>query len=125
MKRILFILILLSIQLSNTLLVWGQRQTISFNTDWEFRRGPFEDESLPLKWDDDTRWSKVTLPHTWNNEDMQKSYKSFYEGDSYYRKQYRLPVGTEGKQLFLRFEGVGQVAELWINGEYVGMHKGG
>ncbi|MGL5683353.1 MAG: glycoside hydrolase family 2 protein [Marinifilaceae bacterium] len=125
MKRVLFLLMYLSVQFASNPFVSAQRQTISFNDGWEFRKGPFSDESVRVMSGLDSKWSEVTLPHTWNNEDMQKKYNSFYEGDCYYRKQYNVPQSMKGKQLFLRFEGVGQVAELWINGEYVGMHKGG
>lgn len=40
------------------------------------------------KWN--SKWEKVSIPHTWNNKDMQRGYNRFYEGEAYYQK-IRLP----------------------------------
>ena len=55
---------------------------------------------------------------------MQKKTNSFYAGVAYYRKHYVFPESLEGKRLFLRFEGVGACAEVYVNGYLVGTHKG-
>lgn len=71
------------------------------------------------------KWTEVTIPHTWNAKDMQVKTNSFYEGKAYYRKTYVIPETMKGKRLFLRFEGVGTCAEVYVNGYLVGTHKGG
>ena len=55
---------------------------------------------------------------------MQVKEASFYEGDAYYRKKYMFPESMKGKRIFLRFEGVGSCAEVYINGYLAGTHKG-
>ena len=55
---------------------------------------------------------------------MQKQASAFYEGVGYYRKKFTFPENMEGKRIFLRFEGVGSYAEVYINGYLAGTHKG-
>ena len=97
------------------------RDVTSFNDGWEFKKGPFAADAMQVaaKWNTD--WEKVTVPHTWN---MQKKTNSFYAGVAYYRKQHVFPKSLEGKRVFLRFEGVGSCAEVYVNGYLVGTHKG-
>ena len=100
------------------------RDVTSFNDGWEFKKGPFAADAMQVaaKWNTD--WEKVTVPHTWNADDMQKKTNSFYAGVAYYRKQHVFPKSLEGKRIFLRFEGVGSCAEVYVNGYLVGTHKG-
>lgn len=100
------------------------RDVLPFNDGWEFKKGPFADDAMKSasKWNSD--WEKVSVPHTWNADDMQKKYSDFYEGEAYYRKKMIFPDSLEGKRLFLRFEGVGACAEVYINGYLAGSHKG-
>ncbi|MBB5648781.1 glycoside hydrolase family 2 protein [Pedobacter cryoconitis] len=92
------------------------RKTISFNQDWMFSK---TNDTVQRQSD----WKKVTLPHTWNATDMQLT-KDFYEGEGQYKKQIVFGREYKDKRLFLRFEGVGQVAQVYVNQKLVGMHKG-
>lgn len=100
------------------------REVTSFNDGWEFKKGPFAKDAMQAaqKWNAD--WQAVTVPHTWNADDMQKKVSDFYEGVAYYRKKCTFPESLEGKRIFLRFEGVGSCAEVYVNGYLVGTHKG-
>ncbi|MDR1337346.1 MAG: beta-galactosidase [Tannerella sp.] len=89
------------------------RQRIAFNDGWEFKK------------DTETAWEKVTLPHTWNNIDMQTLRNNFYAGTACYRKTFRPDSALKEKRLFLRFEGVGTAAEVYVNNEPAGNHRGG
>jgi beta-galactosidase len=101
---------------THTVNAQSSRQTIAFNTSWVFKK---TNETTTQK-----DWEKVTLPHTWNATDMQET-KDFYEGEGQYKKE--ITFGNEylDKRLFLRFEGVGQVAQVYVNDKLVGTHKGG
>ena len=55
---------------------------------------------------------------------MQKKASAYYEGVGYYRKKCTFPESMEGKRIFLRFEGVGSCAEVYVNDYLVGTHKG-
>ncbi|EEC95985.1 glycosyl hydrolase family 2, sugar binding domain protein, partial [Parabacteroides johnsonii DSM 18315] len=96
----------------------------SFNSGWVFKKAPAGKElavNAP-KWE--SGWTEVEIPHTWNAKDMQVQFDNFYEGPAYYKKHYFFPVEMEGKRVFLRFEGVGAVAEVYVNGSLVATHKG-
>jgi beta-galactosidase len=90
------------------------RITLPFNVDWSFKKT--KDSAA-------TKWEKVTLPHTWNAVDMQST-KSFYEGEGIYKKDFVFGNEYKDKRLFLKFEGVGQLAEVYVNNKLVGKHKG-
>lgn len=83
------------------------RNVISFNSDWTFNDRP------------------VTIPHTWNAYDMQVRYNDFLQGANYYRKHFTPDESLKGKRIYLRFEGVGSCAEVYVNHQMVGTHKGG
>lgn len=123
MKNNLFIICIL-ILLSSVFHKVNAREMTAFNSGWEFKKGPFSENVMQdaRKWNAD--WQEVTIPHTWNAEDMQKKVSAFYEGVGYYRKKYIFPESMKGKRIFLRFEGVGSCAEVYINGYLAGSHKG-
>lgn len=100
------------------------REVKSWNSGWQFKKGPFslEPNKTVAQWND--KWEDVTLPHTWNAKDMQNVANAFYQGTSYYRKHYVFDDSYKGKRVFLRFEGVGAVADVYVNGSLVGSHKG-
>ncbi len=64
------------------------REVLPFNTDWQFKKGPFPTDAMKafVWWAG--KWESVTLPHTWNAKDMQQRSNSFYQGVAYYRKNY-------------------------------------
>jgi len=95
------------------------REVISFNTDWSFKKP----ENLPKTLHD--TWEAVNIPHTWNAEDMQVKKNSFYAGEAYYKKTFTPAALWSDKRVFLRFEGVASVADVYVNGEFAGNHKGG
>jgi beta-galactosidase len=101
------------------------REVSSFNEGWVFKRGPFATEAMQAARQWESRWDSVSIPHTWNARDMQEKVNDFYEGVGYYRKRCFFGKELEGKRVFLRFEGVGACAEVYLNGQLVGSHKGG
>ena len=118
----------------------NKRIVIPFNNDWEFRKGEndtcvYQAEILKLcldgrrtdkkegEFSDD--WEKVTIPHTWNNIDMQTQRNDFYAGAAYYRKTYTPEEDLKNKRIFLRFEGVASIAEVFVNKILADNHAGG
>jgi len=91
-----------------------------FTDGWSFIKGSFPSPGAALA---SRNWQAVDIPHTWNNEDMQKG-SPYYQGDGWYKKNFFPDAGARGKRIFLRFEGVGQVADLYVNNHWVGQHKG-
>lgn len=66
----------------------------------------------------------VTLPHTWNLDALAGTIPYLRTTADYQRKLY-VPQTWTGKRLFLKFYGVESVAHLFVNGTYVGEHRGG
>ena len=77
---------------------------------------------------DDATWSAVTVPHTWNrigNEGTQRSPDSNDgQGVGWYRLHFKAPQVAGGARYFLQFNAVGTVADVWLNGRYLGKHAG-
>ncbi len=42
----------------------------------------------------------------------------------WYRKQFKLPDEWQGKDAWLRFDGADYLADVWLNGTYLGRHEG-
>ncbi len=84
------------------------REIIDFNDNWEFKRCPFSSDHIAFNKTWDQKCSGVTIPHTWNNSDMQKRQNSFYEGEAYYKKNFTPYIDDTNKRFFIKFEGVGQ-----------------
>ncbi|MDR3117904.1 MAG: beta-galactosidase [Mediterranea sp.] len=90
-----------------------------FGDGWQFKKA----ENLPQTLNDG--WQAVTIPHTWNAEDMQRKKNIFYAGEAYYKRTYTPDTTLADKRVFLRFEGVAAVAEVYVGGTLAGNHKGG
>ncbi|MBN2009484.1 glycoside hydrolase family 2 protein [candidate division KSB1 bacterium] len=97
----------------------------SFNLEtWKFHKGDIysaENRSL------DTRqgWQDITVPHTWNADDVLTNGNFYYQGIGWYRTEFELPADRDNQRYFLRFDGVSLVTDVFINGKYLGEHKGG
>lgn len=100
------------------------RVVSSFNSDWQFKRGPFPADTRKAADIWNGKWDNITVPHTWNAMDMQVAANQYYAGLAYYRKTFSAPADGKGKRYFLRFEGVGACAEVYVNDRLVGSHKG-
>ncbi|MGM9811650.1 MAG: glycoside hydrolase family 2 protein [Muribaculaceae bacterium] len=100
------------------------REVKAFTDGWQFKKGPFSTETVTAINQWNGKWTDVNIPHTWNTTDMQSAFNNFYEGEAYYRKSFSVPESYRGKRMFLRFEGVGSCADVWLNGKLVASHKG-
>jgi beta-galactosidase len=77
---------------------------------------------------DDTRWTPIELPHTWNrigNEGTERSTLSNnVQGVGWYRLHFKPPQVAAVSRYFLQFDAVGAIADVWLNGRYLGKHAG-
>lgn len=97
------------------------RQNINFNRDWKFRLGDNTNAAMPAF--DDSEWDAVGLPHSFSEPYFASP--KFYIGYGWYRKHFSMPKKWRGKRTNLEFDGVFQVAEVFVNGRRVGRHEGG
>lgn len=101
-------------------------ENILFNDDWNFFRmdssvcmsgmqlinGTFPEQAV-----------KVQLPHTSRMEPMVVNNQ--WQGTCYYMKRFTLDDADKGLNLFLKFEGAMNVADVWLNGKHLATHLGG
>ena len=101
------------------------RQTFNFNSDWRLSSSDKVVSEMLKK-------HPVTLPHAWNEDESFKV--STYEmptGEVWYRKNFKLPENVEtavadgGKKVFIEFEGARQAAEVFLNGNRIGLSENG
>ncbi|HEX6536049.1 MAG TPA: glycoside hydrolase family 2 TIM barrel-domain containing protein [Gemmatimonadaceae bacterium] len=95
----------------------------SLDDGWRYHAG-----GLNFAWSpsvSDAAWEQVTIPHTWNAHDPFDDTESYRRGIGWYRRELRLDDDLKGKRLFLYFEGANQVADVYVNGAFVGRHTGG
>ena len=69
------------------------------------------------------------MPHTWNrigNEGVQFARVEQRAGVGWYRLRFDAPTEPKGQRhrYFLQFNAVGNVADVWLNGHYLGKHAG-
>jgi beta-galactosidase len=67
----------------------------------------------------------VDLPHTWNDKDVIDEKEGFYRGAGWYTKTIKIPTNYKDKEVFLYFEGVAMVSEVYINNKLANKHVGG
>jgi beta-galactosidase len=99
------------------------RQRVDLNTGWRFLKADASGAQNPGF--DDSAWASVAVPHTWNARDGEDGGDNYYRGTGWYRRHYTPPAGFAGRKLWLQFAGANTVADVWINGTYLGQHKGG
>ena len=120
MKKLFYIFILLFI------VGWVQAQqrvVYTINDGWKFTKGsPFEAQMTGC---DDSSWETVNIPHTWNDKDADDETPGFYRGPVWYRKQLFIDKSQEGRRAVIYFEGANQEVRFYLNGQFVGEHKGG
>src|ERR1035437_4919791 len=74
---------------------------------------------------DDSAWSVINLPHTWNNLDGENGGNNYYRGIGWYRSHYTADASYAGRRFFLKFDGAFLVTDVYLNGNYLGEHQGG
>lgn len=135
MKRNMIFFILVLLMLGNTSL-WAQqdpewdktkgscalaevtnpREIILLDKGWAYKPISSTRKDAPL--------SMVTLPHTWNANYMEGT--TLYNREMMvYKRNLEINPGMKDKRLFLYFEGVNSVADVFVNRRTVGQHYGG
>jgi beta-galactosidase len=103
-------------------LLAGGRETFDLNGGWKFIKSDVPAAAAKLY--NDSSWADVKVPHTYNGTDAQDGGANYFRGATWYRRRWRAPESTAGRQMYLRFEGVGQTAEVYVNGALAGKHEG-
>ncbi len=101
----------------------GPRHVLSMNRNWLYGGKNISGADQPGF--DDSKFAKVTIPHT----NRVFPWHSFDEKDfqfvSIYRRHFRLPAALKGRRMFVDFDGVMTASTVTINGHNLGEYKGG
>jgi len=115
-------LLLLLLSLASSVARAQPTTTQSINANWLFQKGDGTDFSraAPV-----AGWEPVSLPHTWNAADTYDDVPGYYRGAGWYKKSLYVPARSIGARVYLEFEGANQLAEVYVNGQKAGEHRGG
>jgi beta-galactosidase len=97
------------------------RESALLDSGWRFKPG--EAANAAQSDFNDSDWPAVSIPHNWGWEEAQQG-KDFYRGPGWYRRDLNPGAPQSGKRYFLRFEAASSVADVYLNGEWLGQHRG-
>lgn len=97
---------------------------MALDGDWDF---DFDDNDRG----EDERWyenkklmKRIQVPYCYQSIMSGIGDKSIHDV-VWYKKSFELPSDFKGKRIILNFGACDFISKLWINGQYVGFHKGG
>jgi len=74
---------------------------------------------------DDSAWAVKSLPAVENQMMSYEAQPEFYEDGVWYRRTFEVPDSLQGRYIKLIFYAVNYVADIWVNGQYLGWHESG
>ena len=108
----------------------NNRSTYSFNYGWRFIRMDVAGAQAPAF--DDSTWTDVSLPHTFNDVDSWVDWVGFatdmpvmrrYSGLTWYRKHFTLDASYKDRKIFLEFQRVRDAGTFYVNGTKIGIQE--
>lgn len=87
-------------------------RSISLDGDWRFASGAEKAAD---------EWTAMPVPSNWN------TYTEYadYIGDGWYEREAKVPSDWKGQRIYLKFDAVYDIADVWLDEEYLGQHTGG
>jgi beta-galactosidase len=121
MKKITLLFLLVGLLQTATAF---NRTRYNFNPDWKLQVGDDTTARNPVF--DDSKWKDISLPYAFNGSEAFKlAIKDLTDTVVWYRKTFYLPSDLKSGRVFIEFEGARQAAEVWINGQLLGLHENG
>jgi beta-galactosidase len=111
--------------------VAAERLKLNFNADWKFVKADLPGASAATF--NDSTWATVSTPHTFNDTDTFDDWSvpihlgetNQWSGRTWYRKSFTVPESFRGTRIYIEFEAVRQVAEVYLNGQPLGTNRTG
>lgn len=99
------------------------RVTENFDLGWKFFKGDLKGAEKPHF--NDSKWKDIELPNDWSiegpfNKNSPSCQAYLPGGIGWYRKTFRISDRYRGKKISVRFDGVYENSEVWINGHFLG-----
>lgn len=103
------------------------REVINFNIGWLYSSLDYKNAQLAEL--DDSSFESVSIPHantllTAHKGPNFAAQIESYRFVSWYRRHFTLGEEYGGRRVTVEFEGIATVADIYVNGELVGTHKG-
>jgi len=109
------------------------------NSQWTFNYFPATgaNKGYEAQVFDDSKWPAISIPHNWSTFETTGMLHPFirnasetdnpywWMGWGWYRKHFSVNREYAGRKFFIEFEGVQKYCKVWVNGKYLGDHKGG
>ncbi|NLP09904.1 family 16 glycosylhydrolase [bacterium] len=93
-------------------------QTLDLTENWRFSPDP-DHIGTSEKWQaiqfDDSKWAVLTAGRRWEDQGY-----AGVDGIGWYRKAVEVPANWRGKEIWLKFNGVNDAYELFVNGKSAG-----
>ena len=86
-------------------------------TAWKFNPQPPSKGGVEKPGFDDHKWQSVTVPHTWNSKTQTQTHRA-----AEYRTHF--VISNAGRECFVCFNGAGTIADVYVNGVFLGSHRG-
>jgi beta-galactosidase len=98
----------------------GLRGSQTLNGDWHIAFDP-ENVGKQERWYEHfpSIFAAIRVPGVWNE------IRPGYQGVAWYQKSFSVPTAWQDKSVRVRFGAVSYLAEVWLNGKYLGVHEGG
>jgi beta-galactosidase len=103
---------------------------LSMDPGWRFIKQDVTGADAPAF--DDSSWTTVSTPHTYNDVDSYRVLANHssgdtgtYAGPAWYRKHFKIPSQYSGGKVIIEFERIRQGARFYINGTAVGVYDDG
>jgi hypothetical protein len=92
----------------------------SFNQGWKFIKSDPGTSAANTSYSD-ASWATVNIPHSPSYDTTNYAGENkAYVGNCWYRKTFTVP--SVAKKVFIEFEAATQIADLWLNGTFIGSH---
>jgi beta-galactosidase len=111
----------------------GESATQSLNGTWQFALAPAGDAAAAERLArfheetfDASAFKPIPVPANWTTHGFEEPhYVNGTTSEGFYRHTFAVPEAEKGTRVLLRFGGVWQSAEVWMNGKLLGRHDSG
>ena len=119
-------------------MLFRSEQTV--NREWTFNYFPAENADTAgceTPQFDDSKWPAIAIPHTWStyettgklhpfiHDASEKDDPYWWHGWGWYRKHFSIGKEQSDRRIYVEFDGVQKYSKIFVNGKFIGDHKGG
>ncbi|HEY8561970.1 MAG TPA: glycoside hydrolase family 2 TIM barrel-domain containing protein [Pyrinomonadaceae bacterium] len=130
-RALIYLLILALVGVASNQKNYAQaRVTTTFDAGWCFFKGSAENAEKTQF--DDSVWRKLDVPHDWSIEgpfdekNPTRGQGGFLpSGVSWYRKAFKVSEKDKARRVFIEFDGVMGISDVFVNGVHLGQRPSG